>query len=240
MKIPSHHASSHCRQNDEFVFLLSQWKTHSLPNRTLPFLQSNHDPVLYISEALDLPQRDVSETVKKKKRPREGFKLFSPPLSSSFCEKIICGKKAVNHPPTNCRLTQKENRFYCLHTLCPVFTSRFTLFISDVHVCTLHVQTTCTEKQRLPSALVFDSMLSEWLISQCFDLLQLLELCLVRAWIWHTLQIIMWLRSIQCFFCFQFSFWKDMFMLRVLQFWYHTRLFYTQMWIDFTIRHLLN
>lgn len=45
MKIPSHHASSHCRQNDEFVllhfyfifFLLSQWNTHSLPNRTLPF-----------------------------------------------------------------------------------------------------------------------------------------------------------------------------------------------------------
>ncbi len=31
------------------------------------------------------------------------------------------------------------------------------------------------------SGLVFDRMLSEWLISQCFDLLQLLELCLVRA-----------------------------------------------------------
>lgn len=31
------------------------------------------------------------------------------------------------------------------------------------------------------SGLVFDSMLSEWLISQCFDLLQLLEVCLVRA-----------------------------------------------------------
>ena len=110
-----------------------------------------------------------------------------------------------------------------------------------------HVHTTCTKKPWLPSGLVFDRMLSEWLISQCFDLLQLLELCLVRAWIWHTLQIIMWLHYTQCFFFFcvffffffQFSFWRDIFFLcfKVLQFWYHTWLFYTT---NFTIRHLLN
>lgn len=38
-----------------FFFFLSQWNIHSLPNRTLPFLHPNHDPVLYISDALDLP-----------------------------------------------------------------------------------------------------------------------------------------------------------------------------------------
>lgn len=55
---PSHHASSHCRQYDSF----SQWKIHNLPNRTLPFLHPSHDPVLYISAALDLPRHSDSET----------------------------------------------------------------------------------------------------------------------------------------------------------------------------------
>lgn len=44
--------------------------------------------------------------------------------------------------------------------------------------------TCCTRtprRSRSTGDSVFDSMLSEWLISQCFDLLQLLELCLVRA-----------------------------------------------------------
>lgn len=103
----------------------------------------------------------------------------------------------------------------------------------------LHVRTTCTKKQWPPSGLVFDSMLSEWLISQCFDLLQLLELCLVRAWIWHTLQIIMWLHYIQCFFFFQFFLLKHFYVESIKSF-DTTHAYFTPSWVHFTIRRLLN
>lgn len=56
------------------------------------------------------------------------------------------------------------------------------MFISGAVCPHVHMHNTCTKKQSLPKRRdLFDSMLSEWLISQCFDLLQLLELCLVRA-----------------------------------------------------------
>lgn len=134
-----------------------------------------------------------------------------------FCEKNKLGRR------------KKKTKTSYIHPL-----SHCSFPVPSAYVHMLHVRTTCTKKQWLPSGFVFDRMLSEWLISQCFDLLQLLELCLVRAWIWHTLQIIMWLHYIQCFFFFQFYFfffflfWKDVFMFKVLKFWYHTWLFYTR------------
>ena len=151
----------------------------------------------------------------------------------------------------------KRNRFYCLHPHTHTHThththgtSWYSILRHIVHlrayVHMSHVHTTCTKKPWLPSGLVFDRMLSEWLISQCFDLLQLLELCLVRAWIWHTLQIIMWLHYTQCFlfffFCFfffQFCFWRDIFLLCLKYYSFDTTLGYFTH-TDFTIRRLLS
>lgn len=131
----------------------------------------------------------------------------------------------------------------------PVYISLHTYSMSHhsvlphvVHLqCRLCVHAHVAHNQEAPEAsgLVFDSMLSEWLISQCFDLLQLLELCLVRAWIWHTFTEYNVAALYLLFFFFQFSFWKDI-MFQVLKFWYRTWLFYTHTWIDFTIRRSLN
>ena len=104
MKIPSHHASSHYRQNDNFFFL-SQWNTHSLPNRTLPFLHPNHDPVLYISDALDLPQREDSETDiidrfrSRRTDRREDLSCCRHRFFPYYVKKI---EKKKNSRPTSC------------------------------------------------------------------------------------------------------------------------------------------
>lgn len=90
----------------------------------------------------------------------------------------------------------KWNRFYCLHPYLqyvplwhPPSSSCLSSPIRRAHTCTC---STFTQKRWLLLGLVFDDMLSECLISQCFDLLQLLDRSLVRAWIWHTLPIITW------------------------------------------------
>lgn len=77
------------------------------------------------------------------------------------------------------RFTQKETGstvYIRVHTVCPFTASSFISSAARAHV---HRDAEAPEA----SGLVFDSMLSEWLISQCFDLLQLLEVCLVRAWV---------------------------------------------------------
>lgn len=137
--------------------------------------------------------------------------------------------KNVNQLPT--QIQTRRNRFYCLHHR--AHTDRISCDSIVPHIihlqCRLCIRAHVAHAYHVhkavapeASGLVFDSMLSEWLISQCFDLLQLLEVCLVRAWIWHTLRSIMWLHYILCFFFFQFSFWKNIFMFKVLKFWYHT------------------
>ena len=221
-------------KNDEFVYyFFSQWNTHSLPNRTLlpppplVFAPTCHDPVLYISDALDLPQQlwpIGSGAERLTGRTEDSTSVFF-----SYSVK----KKEKNNSLLKTflyRFTWKETGstvYIHTHTHTPTHThgtSWYSILRHIVHlrayVHMSHVHTTCTKKPWLPSGLVFDRMLSEWLISQCFDLLQLLELCLVRAWIWHTLQIIMWLHYTQCFlfffFCFfffQFCFWRDIFVL---------------------------
>lgn len=202
---------------------------HSLPNRTLPFF-CTPIMILYCTYQMHLTCRNTTERLRnsfsRRTDHREDLSCHCHQFLSLFCEEIACGGVWVGVGNNLLRrFTQNETgSTVYIHTYSMSHYSILLHVVHDVHTCTC---STCTEKQWLPLGLVFDSMLSEWFISQCFDLLQLLDLSLVRAWIWHTLPIITWLRYIPCFFFFQFSFWNDFFFFNVSSITVLIWLFYT-------------
>lgn len=181
--------------------------------------------ILYCTYQMHLTCRNTTERLRnglgRRTDHREVLSCHCHQFLSLFCEKIACGggKKTTTTSYVDSHKMKQVLLFTSVHTVCPIIASSFMLFMMCIRVHVPRAQRSSGSHW----ASLFDSMLSEWLISQCFDLLQLLDLSLVRAWIWHTLPIITWLRYIPCFFFFQFSFWNNIlffFMFQVLQFWY--------------------
>lgn len=75
-------------------------------------------------------------------------------------------------------LPTKQGRFYCLHPYCT-----YSILLRAHPQCSLCICVHVARKKAV-LGLVLDSMLSEWLISQCFGLLWEPDLSFMSAWIW--------------------------------------------------------
>lgn len=198
------------RQNDKFLSLSYTPCQIELLFMVFIFFAPIMILVLYISDALDLAWLGSDAELTTGRISAVATRFLS----------LVCEKKKslwVRGKQLFVCIHTKRNRFYCLHPNVQYVPwwhhPSSSCLSSPVRRAPTRTCSTFTKKQRLLLGLVFDDMPSECLISQCFDLLQLLDRSLVRAWIWHALPTITW-RALYSVFPLLFllplfSFWND-------------------------------